>query len=160
MSRYFLPFRHEVVPEKYLIMWDFSFFDKIHRGFTFSEEEAHKYVFSQEGALTGALNYYRAFNNDSDQLKKFNYLKINVSTLILWGEQDAFLTTPIARYNQVYLRNSQVVYYPGAVVCDVHVPEGFELPGSVCDALGLGPKFAQATKRTKPELRSVVREAR
>ncbi|KAL1480270.1 hypothetical protein MTO96_051177 [Rhipicephalus appendiculatus] len=44
------------------------------------------------------------------------------------------------------------------VVCDVHVPEGFELPGSVCDVLGLGPKIAQATKRSKPELLSIVRE--
>ncbi|XP_037500012.1 epoxide hydrolase 3-like isoform X1 [Rhipicephalus sanguineus] len=114
MSWYFLPFRHENVPEKYLEMWDFSFFDKIHKGFTFGEEEAHKYVFSQKDALTGALNYYRAFNDDNDQLKKFDYRQINVTTLILWGEQDAFLTTPIARYNQVYLRKSSVVYYPGA----------------------------------------------
>ncbi|KAH6926307.1 hypothetical protein HPB50_016523 [Hyalomma asiaticum] len=114
MSWYFLPFRHEDVPEKYLIMRDFSFFDTIHIGFTPYEKEAHKYMFSQSGALTGALNYYRAFNHDNDQLKKFDYRQINVSTLILWGEQDAFLTTPVALYNQVYLNMSQVVFYPRA----------------------------------------------
>ncbi|XP_049267132.1 epoxide hydrolase 4-like [Rhipicephalus sanguineus] len=114
MSRYFLPFRHKEVPEKYLMMRDFTFFDKIHKGFTPYEEEAHKYMFSQKDALSGALNYYRAFNSDSDQLKKFDYRKINVTTLILWGEQDAFLTTPIATYNRLYLKESQLVYYPGA----------------------------------------------
>lgn len=114
MSWYFLPFRHKEVPEKYLMMRDFTFFDKIHKGFTPYEEEAHKYMFSQKDALSGALNYYRAFNSDSDQLKKFDYRKINVTTLILWGEQDAFLTTPIATYNRLYLKESQLVYYPGA----------------------------------------------
>ncbi|XP_049527095.1 epoxide hydrolase 4-like isoform X1 [Dermacentor silvarum] len=114
MSWYFLPFRHEDVPEKYLIMRDFTFFDKVHRGFTPDEENSHKYMFSQNGSLTGALSYYRAFNEDSDQLKKFDYRKINVSALILWAEEDAFLTTPIATYNQVWLKSSKIVYYAKA----------------------------------------------
>ncbi|KAK8789000.1 hypothetical protein V5799_021224 [Amblyomma americanum] len=111
---YMLPFRHPVVPEQYLIMNDLEFFNKVHKGFTEDEENAHKYVFAQDGALTGAINYYRAFNNDSDQLKKFPYRKINVTTLILWGVKDAFLTTPVAKYNRKWLKSSTVVYYRGA----------------------------------------------
>ncbi|XP_077523829.1 epoxide hydrolase 2-like isoform X2 [Amblyomma americanum] len=114
MSWYMLPFRHPVVPEEYLIMNDLEFFDKVHKGFTADEEYAHKYVFAKEGALTGAINYYRAFNNDTDQLKKFPYRKINVTTLILWGVKDAFLTTPVAKYNRKWLNSSTVVYYRGA----------------------------------------------
>ncbi|XP_049527100.1 epoxide hydrolase 4-like [Dermacentor silvarum] len=87
MSWYQLPFRHPVVTEQYLIMWDFHFFDKVHRGFTENETEAHKYMFSRDGALTGAISYYRAFNNDSNQLRKLPYQTINVSTLILWAEK-------------------------------------------------------------------------
>ncbi|KAH7942569.1 hypothetical protein HPB49_025364 [Dermacentor silvarum] len=112
--RYQLPFRHPVVPEQYLIMWDFHFFDKVHRGFTENETEAHKYMFSRDGALTGAISYYRAFNNDSNQLRKLPYQTINVSTLILWAEKDAFIMSPIAKYNQEWLKTSKVVYYRGA----------------------------------------------
>ncbi|XP_075554581.1 epoxide hydrolase 2-like isoform X2 [Dermacentor variabilis] len=114
MSWYQLPFRHPVIPERYLIMHDLKFFDKVHRGFTANETEAHKYMFSQNGALTGAISYYRAFNNDSKQLQKLPYKKINVSTLILWAEEDAFIMTPIAKYNQEWLKKSNVVYYKGA----------------------------------------------
>lgn len=115
MSWYMLPFRKPSVPEQYLIMYDFRFFDKIHKNaFTPEEENATKYIFSLKDALTSALNYYRAFNNDSDQLNKFPYRKINVTALILWGEQDEFISTPVADYNQEYLNESSVVYYPGA----------------------------------------------
>lgn len=114
MSWYQLPFRRPVVPEQYLILKDFDFFDKAHKGFTKEEEYAHKYMYSQPGALTGTINYYRAFNNDSDQLNKIPYRKINVSTLILWGKKDEFITTPVAEYNQEWLTKSAIVYYEGA----------------------------------------------
>uniref|UniRef100_A0A131YJV1 Soluble epoxide hydrolase n=1 Tax=Rhipicephalus appendiculatus TaxID=34631 RepID=A0A131YJV1_RHIAP len=114
MSWFTIPFRHPVVPEQYLTLKDLRFFDKVHKSFTADEKYAHKYVFSQQGALTGALNYYRSFNNDSDELQKLPYRKINVSTLILWGEKDEFLTRRIAAYNQEWLKNSELVYYPRA----------------------------------------------
>ncbi|XP_065306783.1 epoxide hydrolase 4-like [Dermacentor albipictus] len=111
MSWFMIPFRQPVVPEQYLMLKDLMFFDKLHKPFTTEEKNAHKYVFSQQGALTGALNYYRSFNNDSDDLKKLPYRKINVSTLILWAEKDEFLTRRIAVYNQRWLNNSELVYY-------------------------------------------------
>lgn len=110
-SWFMIPFRQPVVPEQYLMLNDLMFFDKVHKSFTTEEKNAHKYVFSQQGALTGALNYYRSFNNDSDDLRKIPYRKINVSTLILWAEKDEFLTRRIAVYNQRWLKNSELVYY-------------------------------------------------
>lgn len=110
MSWYLIPFRHPVIPEKYLEMRDFAFFDQVHRGFTKDEEYAHKYMFSREGALTGAINYYRAVN-ESEELYKLQYRKINVTTLILWGPKDAFLTTPIAKFNLEWLAKAYVLYY-------------------------------------------------
>ncbi|XP_070377499.1 AB hydrolase superfamily protein YfhM-like isoform X4 [Dermacentor albipictus] len=110
MSWYLMSFRHPVVPEQYLELRDFAFFDQVHRGFTKDEEYAHKYMFSRKGALTGALNYYRAVN-ESEGLHKLQYRKINVTTLILWGQKDAFLTHPIARFNREWLTTSYVLYY-------------------------------------------------
>lgn len=115
MSWYMLPFRRSTVPEQYLQIYDFRFFNKIHgKAFTEEEEYASKYVFSLNNSLTASLNYYRAFNTDGDQLKKFDYKTINVSTLILWGEKDEFITTLVAEYNREYLRNSSILYYPNA----------------------------------------------
>ncbi|KAH7942512.1 hypothetical protein HPB49_024686 [Dermacentor silvarum] len=49
MSWYQLPFRRPVVPEQYLILKDFAFFDDVHKGFTKEEEYAHKYMYSRPG---------------------------------------------------------------------------------------------------------------
>lgn len=114
MSWYLLPFRHPDVPEKFLIMNDFQFFDKIYAGsFSPKELNASKYMFSQQGALTAALNYYRAFNNDSDNLNAFPYRKINRTALILWGDTDAFLSSAIAEFNREWVMSSRVVYFSG-----------------------------------------------
>ncbi|KAL3212266.1 hypothetical protein MRX96_036028 [Rhipicephalus microplus] len=114
MSWYQLPFRRPVIPEQYLKLNDFAFFDKVHKVFTQYEKDAHKYVYAQSGALTGTINYYRAFNNNSNQLREIPYRKINVTTLILWGQHDQFIMTPVARFNQEWLNNSAAVYFYGA----------------------------------------------
>ncbi|KAH9384788.1 hypothetical protein HPB48_026802 [Haemaphysalis longicornis] len=66
------------------------------------------------GALSSALNYYRAFNNDSSNLDRIPYTKINTTTLLLWAEDDEFLTPPVARFNREWLNNASTVYYPDA----------------------------------------------
>ncbi|KAH7972366.1 hypothetical protein HPB52_011506 [Rhipicephalus sanguineus] len=121
---------HSNVTVGYLIMKDLAFLDKVHKGFTQDEKYAHKYMYSQPGALTGTINYYRAFNNDSDQLSKIPYRKINVTTLILWGERDEFIMTRVAYYNQYWLSNSVAIYYEGAG----HFPQR-ECPAHVTDRI-------------------------
>jgi len=70
-----------------------------------SEEHRHKYIeaWSQPGALTGSLNYYRASpiypptsTEDKEQIKSIlnlpkEMLAVRVSTLVIWGEQDRAL---------------------------------------------------------------------
>jgi len=72
-----------------------------------SEEKRQKYItaWSQPGALTGSLNYYRASplypptsKNDEEQIKTILSLpkemfEIKVPTLVIWGEQDRALLT-------------------------------------------------------------------
>jgi len=70
-----------------------------------SEERRSKYIeaWSQPGALTGSLNYYRASplypptsKNDEDQINNILNLPsemfaVKVPTLVIWGEQDRAL---------------------------------------------------------------------
>uniref|UniRef100_L7M7M5 Putative soluble epoxide hydrolase n=1 Tax=Rhipicephalus pulchellus TaxID=72859 RepID=L7M7M5_RHIPC len=114
MSWYMIPFRHPKVPEQYLMMRDFAFFDKVHKIFTEREEYIHKYMFSQPGTLTGAINYYRAFNNDKEQLNKLQYHVLNIPTLILWGQKDEFLTSRVGTYDRDWLKSSAIVFYKRA----------------------------------------------
>ncbi|KAL1442644.1 hypothetical protein MTO96_030683, partial [Rhipicephalus appendiculatus] len=65
-------------------------------------------------ALTGALNYYRAFNHDKEQLDKLNYRRLSVPALILWGQKDEFLTTRVARFNTDWLTAPTVLFYRNA----------------------------------------------
>lgn len=57
----------------------------------FTKEDIEKYVeaFKIKGALTGALNWYRAAFRAFNKKRKIN--KISVPTLIIWGEDDKAL---------------------------------------------------------------------
>jgi pimeloyl-ACP methyl ester carboxylesterase len=58
----------------------------------FSKRDIEHYVeaLSRPGALTAALNYYRA-NVPGDTLRKFAHGPINAETLVIWGELDPAL---------------------------------------------------------------------
>ena len=72
-----------------------------------TEEKRQKYqdAWSQPGALTGSLNYYRASplypptsTEDKEQIKSIlnlpkEMLEVRVPTLVIWGEQDRALLT-------------------------------------------------------------------
>lgn len=59
---------------------------------TFTEEDIDQYIegISQPGALTAALNYYRA-NVRLGATRHWPSASIDVDTLVLWGEQDPAL---------------------------------------------------------------------
>ena len=67
--------------------------------FTEADSQAYLSAWSQPGALTGGLNYYRAFSLSPSNVAtepaspKPNALKITVPTLVIWGEQDTALLT-------------------------------------------------------------------
>jgi pimeloyl-ACP methyl ester carboxylesterase len=62
---------------------------------TQDEVEAYKYTFSQPGALTGPINYYRCIAY-VQAMRPYMRRKINVPTLIIWGDSDAFLSCEMA----------------------------------------------------------------
>ncbi|KAJ8375288.1 hypothetical protein SKAU_G00058680 [Synaphobranchus kaupii] len=68
---------------------------------TSEDMEAYLYAFSQPGALTGALNYYRNI---------FSFLPLRQQdvkspVLLLWGERDAFLEQDMAETCRLYIKN-------------------------------------------------------
>lgn len=68
---------------------------------TSEDMEAYLYAFSQPGALTGAINYYRNI---------FSFLPLRQQdvkspVLLLWGERDAFLEQDMAEACRLYIKN-------------------------------------------------------
>ena len=85
----------------YAILVDNLLEDGIKQGY-FTEEDKKAYIeaWSQPGALTGGLNYYRAahlgsFTGESDDSLSADpsLFMVKVPTLVIWGEKDKWLLT-------------------------------------------------------------------
>ncbi len=123
-SWYVFFFQIADIPEQVLSKNDYFFLKNMLRlSFTrndvLAEEDLKSYVeaWSKPGALTAAINYYRANSNPtilfSDRTIAFP--KIKSPTLVIWGEQDVALSKDLivgteelvdAFYSIRYLRNS------------------------------------------------------
>lgn len=107
-SQYMLVFRSEVAEsmlssENYAPLVQNTLSEGLEKGF-FTEEDKQAYLtaWSQPGALTGGLNYYRAAEvgpptNEEDKSRltafsaNFPDPIIQVPTLVIWGEKDPYL---------------------------------------------------------------------
>ncbi|XP_039626327.1 epoxide hydrolase 4 isoform X1 [Polypterus senegalus] len=69
---------------------------------TEQEVEAYLYSLSQQGRLTGPLNYYR--NLFSSVPAKCQ--DVNVPCLLIWGERDMLFGMEVAKWSGAYVRNS------------------------------------------------------
>ncbi|XP_006006058.1 epoxide hydrolase 4 isoform X2 [Latimeria chalumnae] len=117
--RYMFFFQVPKLPELVISLDDFGALKSAFRGrergiqnkLTDEEIEAYLYSFSQPGALTGPINYYRnSFSNLTG--KCWN---VTVPTLLLWGEKDTYLEVGMIQYIKQYLQNTfQVLVVPGA----------------------------------------------
>jgi len=80
---------------------------------TFSENDLAQYraAWSQAGALTGMINWYRALFRTP---VKFPDKTVRVPTRILWGERDAFLLAEMARESLRYCTNAELFTFANA----------------------------------------------
>ena len=99
-----------------------------------SEEKRLKYIeaWSQPGALTGSLNYYRASplypptsKNDEEQIGSILNLpqemfEIKVPTLVIWGEQDRALLTGNLDGLEEYIEDLTVKRIPDGTHWVIH----------------------------------------
>jgi len=80
---------------------------------TFSTEDLAQYraAWSQPGALTGMINWYRALFRAR---VKFSDNIVRVPTRILWGDHDAFLLAEMARESLRYCTNAELFTFANA----------------------------------------------
>jgi pimeloyl-ACP methyl ester carboxylesterase len=80
---------------------------------TFSPDDLAQYraAWSQPGALTAMVNWYRALFRTR---VKFLDKTVRVPTRILWGERDDFLLTEMAHESLRYCTDSEVFTFPNA----------------------------------------------
>jgi len=105
-SQYILVYRtaeaeNILARDNYAILVDNLLEDGIKQGY-FTDEDKQAYIeaWSEPGALTGGLNYYRAVHlgsftgesNDSLSADPSVFM-VNVPTLVIWGEKDKWLLT-------------------------------------------------------------------
>jgi len=80
---------------------------------TFSVDDLNQYrdAWSQPGALTAMINWYRALFRHRT---KFNDRTVHVPTRILWGERDAFLLSEMAHESLRYCPDGELFTFANA----------------------------------------------
>ncbi len=119
-------------------LWRFAF-TLGNPGFDDEDRKAYIDAWSQPGALTGGLNWYRASPlyppSDADPgARKLSLVaddfKVRVPTLVIWGEDDAALLTGCLDGLEACVPQLRVVRVPGASHWIVH-----ERPERVCSEI-------------------------
>jgi pimeloyl-ACP methyl ester carboxylesterase len=84
---------------------------KIH---TFTNEDIKKYkeAWSQPGAMTAMLNWYRAAARYPRQIQE--EMRIRVPTLMMWGMKDIALSHRLARPSMDYCDEGNLIFFPDA----------------------------------------------
>lgn len=82
----------------------------------FSPEDVKRYVeaAAQPGALTGAINYYRALRRRTPGQAATLFRRIEDPVLVLWGEQDRYLGAELADPDPAWVPRARVVRLPQA----------------------------------------------
>lgn len=80
----------------------------------FTEEDIQKYreAWSQPGAMTAMLNWYRAAARYRPEMT--NGMRVSVRTLILWGVQDFALSRRMARPSLDHCEDGNLLFFPDA----------------------------------------------
>lgn len=84
------------------------------RANAFTDEDIAKYKesWSQPGAMTAMLNWYRAALRYRPEITK--EMRVSVRTLILWGVQDFALTRRMARPSLDHCEDGNLIFFPDA----------------------------------------------
>ncbi len=120
-STYLSLFQLPFLPELYIRANDFAelttmFRSKTARPDTFSDADiqAYKDALRKPGALSAALNWYRAFISMGGNVGTFFGSKkhVTVPTMLLWGEQDPFLGKELSYNTERFVSDLRTHYLP------------------------------------------------
>lgn len=81
------------------------------RNFTEADMQEYQKAWSQAGALTAGLNYYRAFFALGSGFDNPSY-EVNVPTLVIWGEKDKYLMTSNLTGLEEYVPDLKIKRFP------------------------------------------------
>jgi pimeloyl-ACP methyl ester carboxylesterase len=118
-SWYMFFFQVPRLPEHLIARDDFSFAKRSLRADSkdaFSDEDLERYVeaWSQPGALTGMINYYRAALRRSPGKALARMKPIEAQTLVIWGMRDRHLGSELAEPASEWVPNVRVERIPDA----------------------------------------------
>ena len=84
---------------------------KIH---TFTNEDIEKYkeAWSQPGAMTAMINWYRAFVRYQPRIT--NDMRVKIPTLMMWGIKDVALSHRMARLSMGFVDEGNLIFFPEA----------------------------------------------
>lgn len=117
-SWYILMFQIPWLPERLLAFWKFAGLRRVMRKTslpgTFETQDMHLYLeaWKRPGAITGMLNWYRAFLRHPPPIT--GERRVRVPVLILWGEDDAFLGRELAEPSVDMCEEGRLEIVPGA----------------------------------------------
>jgi pimeloyl-ACP methyl ester carboxylesterase len=74
--------------------------------------EKYKEAWSQPGAMTAMLNWYRAAARYPPEFT--DDMQVKIRTLILWGVQDLALSRRMARPSLDYCEDGNLIFFPDA----------------------------------------------
>jgi epoxide hydrolase 4 len=80
----------------------------------FAPEDVRRYkqAMAQPGALTAAIDYYRAFFRYRNQRTVSDNTPINVPVLLLWGERDTYLSPRLTEGLNAWVPNLRLLRFP------------------------------------------------
>ena len=117
-SLYALFFQLPWLPEMFMRLGNWSVASSSIRrsgrpnAFTDEDIEKYKEAWSQSGAMTSMLNWYRAAARFPPEIT--NGMRVSVRTLILWGVQDFALSRRMARPSLDYCEDGNLIFFPDA----------------------------------------------
>ncbi len=82
----------------------------------FGEGDIDRYVeaLSRPGALTAAINYYRALARRAPSVARALRRRIVAPVMVIWGQRDLFLIPELARPDPVWVPDIRVERLPDA----------------------------------------------
>ena len=120
-SSYAFFFQLPWLPERVLRAGDFALVrsvlrnDPVRPG-TFGEDDINRYVeaLSRPGALTAAINYYRALARRAPAVARALRRRVGAPVMVIWGQRDLFLIPELARPDPEWVPDARVERLPDA----------------------------------------------
>lgn len=117
-SWYVFFFQVPGLAEQVLGAGDLDWMDRLLHGppghteaFTQEDVRRYKQALARPGALTAALNYYRALRHPLHRSPQ-DTAPVTAPTLLLWGERDSYLTVELTEGLNAWVSNLTIVRFP------------------------------------------------